>query len=594
MKTKLFFSIAAFAACSLLAPAPHARAEKIELLTNGGPSENFNGWTNPGSMQFEYYSNNEGAWFKADDDGCRLVQTIVLADKGITPETIAAEPTVTASVLSQGGRAGSVLVRQFDADRKQLSTHLVLYVRAIQYDTKSYSIDFKLNPNARTLEYELEVMDYAWAFALRYRACSLAITLYELTFVSYGKTIGTAKSPAVSSVTPPAASGEAGYRFLGYFTAETGGEQIFNANNEYVQGADSAWPPSDKATLYAQWDEPRRFSFVSVGKTVGSASGYASDSSFDVPIPSRTDGFTFNGYFTEGGRKVFDENGALVPGALSGLSPDVTLLARWTPPADQIPALDCSTIVYRGQLARLTGGAATNDAAYVKRMHFRVYDGEEASVPLWKVDNVDVTVNADGSFVQAFGDEALAALIATGKVTHVGVAIGSSPALATELKPRRTLRPVAAVNRALVADGAALDVRVGNLVTENALVAGNATVSSLEVAGRVDASGAGGAVAVSPLVVGPEERTRLLRGGGVKVFADGRPTEFSNITATLRGQSLCTAPSDGIALVCNKTGGDRALRCPAVVQYCRKGEAVRAPTSDPDGFKVLFFPFAGK
>jgi len=257
-------------------------------------------------------------------------------------------------------------------------------------------------------------------------------------------------------------------------------------------------------------------------------------------------------------------------------------------------ALDCSTIVYRGQLALLSGGAATHDSAYTKRMHFRVYDSAEATIPLWKVDNLDVTVNADGSFVQAFGDEALAALIATGKVTHVGVAIGPSPALATELKPRRELRSVAAVNRALAADSAALDVRVGNLLTENALAASRATVSSLEVAGRVDASGAGGKVSVSPLVVGPGERTRLLRGGGVKVFADGNPQAFDEVKPAVRGQLLATAPSDGIALIASSDYGNRALRCPSVVQYCRAGESIRAPTSDSGGLKVFFFPFAGK
>ncbi|MBP5787085.1 MAG: hypothetical protein J6Y19_04655, partial [Kiritimatiellae bacterium] len=102
-------------------------------------------------------------------------------------------------------------------------------------------------------------------------------------------------------------------------------------------------------------------------------------------------------------------------------------------------ALDCSTIVYRGQLELLSGGAATNDTAYAKKMHFRVYDGPEATTPLWQTNNIQVTVNADGSFVQAFGDEALAALIATGKVTHVGLAIGPSPDTSVELKPRREL-----------------------------------------------------------------------------------------------------------------------------------------------------------
>jgi hypothetical protein len=31
-----------------------------------------------------------------------------------------------------------------------------------------------------------------------------------------------------------------------------------------------------------------------------------------------------------------------------------------------------------------------------------------------------------------------------------------------------------------------------------------------------------------------------------------------------------------------------------VIQYCRKGEYVRAPASEPDGVKVTFFPFVGK
>ena len=257
-------------------------------------------------------------------------------------------------------------------------------------------------------------------------------------------------------------------------------------------------------------------------------------------------------------------------------------------------ARECSTIVYRGQLNLLTGKPATSDSTYMKTMHFRVYDGEEARTPLWSIDNQEVTVNADGSFVHAFGDETLAALIATGKVTHVGVAIGSSASLATEMKPRRELRPVATVNRALTAEGAALDIRVGNLVTENALVAADATVSYLEVAGSVNAPGAG-KVSVSPLVVGPDERTRLLRGKGVRVFSREDPTNLTVAVsgAVLRGQVLATVPSDGIALISSKDFGRRALRCPAVVQYCRKGESVRAPTSDAGGLKVTFFPFIG-
>jgi hypothetical protein len=268
----------------------------------------------------------------------------------------------------------------------------------------------------------------------------------------------------------------------------------------------------------------------------------------------------------------------------------VTLYAHWAPPEGSIVKL-----VYRGQLNLLTGEPAVHSTTYTKKMHFRVYDGAEATAPLWKIDDQEVTVNADGSFVHAFGDDTLAALIATGKVTHVGLAIGPSANLATELKPRRELRPVAAVNRALTAEGAALDIRIGNLVTENALVAADATVSQLEVAGRVTAPGAG-KVSVSPLTVGPEERTRLMRGSGVKAFSRAKPQDLFVVQsgAVQRGQELAIAPSDGIALISSSASGSRALRCPAVVQYCRKGESVRAPTSDDGGLKVTFFPFVGK
>ena len=258
---------------------------------------------------------------------------------------------------------------------------------------------------------------------------------------------------------------------------------------------------------------------------------------------------------------------------------------------------DCSTIVYRGQLNVLgTDQPATNATAYVKTMHFKVYDDEAAETPVWKVDDVPVTVNRDGSFTAMFGDARLAALIATGKVSHVGVAIGPSAGQAIELKPRRALRPVAAVNRALAAEAAGKNPRVGNLVTENALVANNVTVSMLEVAGTVTAPGAE-AVNVSPVVVGERETLTLLRGDGLKVFSDKR-VDLGSTKPVLRGQKIGSkaAPSDGIALITSNKGGNmsRKLRIPAVIQYCRKGEWVRAPATEPDGVKITFFPFAGE
>ena len=85
-----------------------------------------------------------------------------------------------------------------------------------------------------------------------------------------------------------------------------------------------------------------------------------------------------------------------------------------------------------------------------------------------------------------------------------------------------------------------------------------------------------------------------MRGAGVKAFSAAKPTVLvADTGAKLRGEVLVAAPSDGIALITSKAGGERALRCPAVVQYCRAGESVRAPTSEAGGLKVTFFPFIG-
>jgi len=312
---------------------------------------------------------------------------------------------------------------------------------------------------------------------------------------------------------------------------------------------------------------------------------YTESGTVKAPVAQRAGDYTFLGYFTENGTQVFDGSGTLVPGALSGLTPKATLRAQWQRPAGSVARL-----VYRGQLTKLgKDEPAVSEDKYEKKMHFRVYDGESAETPLWEAKDQPVTVNKDGSFVATFGDETLAELIATGSVSHVGVAIGDS---GIELTPRRALRPVAAVNRALVAEAASKDVRIGNLVTENALAANNVSISQLEVYGTVTAPGAG-PVEVSPIVVGEKETLTLLRGDGVKVFSNGR-TDLGEVANVLRGQKLKEAPADGIALVSSSKSGSRGLRIPGVIQYCRKGDWVRAPASEPDGVKVMFFPFVGK
>ena len=307
-----------------------------------------------------------------------------------------------------------------------------------------------------------------------------------------------------------------------------------------------------------------------------------------APVATRSGDYIFLGYFTDDGVKVFDENGQAVESELPALlKKETRLTAQWRRPPGSVARL-----VYRGQLTKLgSDEAPASGDKYEKAMHFRVYDSEGAETPIWELNNQTVTVNKDGSFIATFGDDALAELIATGSVSHVAVAIGASR---IELKPRRALRPVAAVNRALVAEGAGKDPRIGNLITENALAANNVTVSMLEVEGTVTAPGAG-KVDVSPVVVGERETLTLLRGAGVNVFAKNR-VDLGSSSNVQRGQKIGSraAPSDGIALITSSKSGSRGLRIPGVIQYCREGDWVRAPASEPDGVKVTFFPFVGK
>ena len=93
MKKTLLAMLAMAAAISVSA------ATTPNLVTNGEPGNNLNGWTNFGSSNFErWFDGEDYEWFRAGGDDSRLSQTIVLAAKGITPESIAYGATVTASV----------------------------------------------------------------------------------------------------------------------------------------------------------------------------------------------------------------------------------------------------------------------------------------------------------------------------------------------------------------------------------------------------------------------------------------------------------------------------------------------------------------
>ena len=250
-------------------------------------------------------------------------------------------------------------------------------------------------------------------------------------------------------------------------------------------------------------------------------------------------------------------------------------------------------IVYRGELFDADGNRAPDEANMRRDMKFNFYDTDASGAPpLCSCELRDVPINPDGSFEAILADKYLPGYAASGQVTHVGLQIGSHSGVdkslfAAEISPRRELRPLVGVNRALVAEAGTSDMRIGVLAAD-ALEADWLVVNDAEVSGPVTAETCDDAIEINPVTLHEKERTTLLKGNGVTVFARGGSPRVIRweVFCAQRGE-LCKAPADGVALV--HTPGSLAI--PGVVQFYRKGDAIRSPIS-ANGVRVTFWEFA--
>ena len=392
----------------------------------------------------------------------------------------------------------------------------------------------------------------------------------NFTFVSEYATVG-AMSYLIgggAAQTAPSVNRE-NYRFQGYYTAETGGVQIFDANRVLVQSSQPDLTPS--MTLYAQWKIATvNFTFVSGGVTTGTASYDTSGSAPVAQILTRRGNDRFLGYFTEqsGGTQVYDENYEFVESSLSSLSPDTTLYARW----QLVPTTmegGITRLVYRGVLTNF--GEWTSGLK--KTMHVKVYDSASATTPLWSGDVANVPINPDGSFEAVFGNDDLALAFASNDVTHVELTVGDS---LSPLAPRRAFASVASVNRAVVAEGAASDIKVGTLGAKSFLVE-KVSTGSLEASGTVRVEGSV-SVEVKPFDIERGRETTIWRGAGVTAW--GNSSRVATTNDVVAGQLLWTSDREGVAMI-HCSGPTRStLRIPATIQFVRPGDEVRAPTYD--------------
>lgn len=167
--------------------------------------------------------------------------------------------------------------------------------------------------------------------------------------------------------------------FLGYFTAQDGGDQMISESGEIAQG----WTPTGEAVLYAHWETVLTVTMDANGGTGGtprlsydfSAGEFfiiAGDPVSSVDVPGKTC-HRFVGYYSadDGGVQVIDESGAILPALSSMLSDDVTIYARW------------ERISYA---AFLVDDGVTVGAIYCDGSTAAFYEDDQLSVPLESVE----------------------------------------------------------------------------------------------------------------------------------------------------------------------------------------------------------------
>ncbi|MBQ0031810.1 MAG: hypothetical protein KBT68_03300 [bacterium] len=253
-------------------------------------------------------------------------------------------------------------------------------------------------------------------------------------------------------------------------------------------------------------------------------------------------------------------------------------------------ALKFPQIVYRGTLVDGTPGATNAVAPGKKTMVFKAYDSDEQGAKaLWTSDKMVVDIGTNGAFEVSLGtDELLCMHVISGRVSHVGLSlVNGNGQLLPEITPRRELRAVAAVNRALIADGAASDISIGTL-TAKTLVANVLAVESLEASVAVTGGRSQG-IGVDWFTVGKDEVTKI---GGREVTVFAAPRTVATVGNPVRNQILWTATGGGFVLVHSSSASRDTLRIPGVVQHVNIGDDVRAPCTEHGGVSVVYYPFA--
>ena len=157
------------------------------------------------------------------------------------------------------------------------------------------------------------------------------------------RSITAAYDAALESFSPVSRTG---YALTGYWTAAENGTKVIEADGSLVAdvegySADGKWAnDSASVTLYAQWTaKTTEITIVSNGGGAGRSVTATYDGGITAFDPIAREGYTLNGYFSEGEGGVMvitaagalsDSQGYVVDGKWANASAELTLYAQWT------------------------------------------------------------------------------------------------------------------------------------------------------------------------------------------------------------------------------------------------------------------------
>ncbi len=242
-----------------------------------------------------------------------------------------------------------------------------------------------------------------------------------------------------------------------------------------------------------------------------------------------------------------------------------------------------AAILYRGRLTQSLGGETRFDAGASYPMVFRLYRLPQGGEAFFVSESRDVAVDTDGSFETVLDDPAIDGAF---KDDCASVYVGLTLDGGRELMPRRQILMLPNVEHATQANGLAANPAVASLEAQG-FNAGSVSVGWLS-AKHLKVNQTQGAISMQK-VAGEEADGLDLTSNKVSLFGEQKEI-VTGKTASSVGETLADAPADGVAVIFAVPTSERQPICTGVVRFCRKGDAIAAPTA-AEPLTVRFYSF---